>query len=98
MKRRPVPEVRASSFCVTPRLFRVSWTSSPMSCGLYFKASRRLSYRTGIFYLFLAEIQQNVPVRESIARFSLLSLHMFPLGNKDGLRLNHGPSEVMLRS
>ena len=38
MNRRPVPEVRASSFCVTPRPLRVSRTSLPMSCGVYFKS------------------------------------------------------------
>src|SRR6266436_1377786 len=38
MNRRPVPEVRASAFCVTPRPLRVSRTSLPMSCGVYFKS------------------------------------------------------------
>lgn len=38
MNRWPVPEVRASSFCVTPRPLRVSRTSLPMSRGVYFKS------------------------------------------------------------
>src|ERR1700730_8548898 len=38
MNRRPVPEVRASSFFVTPRPLRVSRTSLPMSCDVYFKS------------------------------------------------------------
>jgi len=36
MNRRPVPEVRASAFCVTPRPLRVSRTSLPTSRGVYF--------------------------------------------------------------
>src|ERR1700688_3146956 len=38
MNRNPVPEVRASAFWVTPSPFRVSRTSLPMSCGVYFIA------------------------------------------------------------
>jgi hypothetical protein len=36
MNRRPVPDVRASAFCVTPSPLRVSRTSLPMSCDVYF--------------------------------------------------------------
>jgi hypothetical protein len=39
MNRRPVPEVKASAFCVTPSPFRVARTSLPMSCGVYLIAS-----------------------------------------------------------
>ena len=38
MNRRPVPDVRASTFCVTPSPLRVLRTSLPMSCGVYFKS------------------------------------------------------------
>jgi hypothetical protein len=38
-KRRPVPEVSAKSFCVTPNRFRLSRTSWPISCTVYFTGS-----------------------------------------------------------
>src|SRR5229473_2846245 len=45
----PVPEVNARSFCVTPRLLRVSQMSLPMSRGVYFMGDfLMLNYRTGI--------------------------------------------------
>jgi hypothetical protein len=46
MKRRPVPEVRASAFCVTPRLFLAVCTISPIFCGEYFI----ISNVSGMYY------------------------------------------------
>src|ERR1035438_2436329 len=42
MKRSPVPEVSAKSFCVTPNRFRLSRTIWPISCAEYFTDSPQL--------------------------------------------------------
>src|ERR1700682_4645506 len=68
MNRRPVPEVRASSFCVTPRPLRVSRASLPMSCGVYFKS--------------LTSFNQ-VTVREYYSVFWAKINTIFPYGNID---------------
>ena len=57
MNRRPVPAVRASSFCVTPRPLRVSRTSLPISCGVYFKSSPR---SIKLPYVLVVENEQEV--------------------------------------
>lgn len=47
MNRRPVPDVSASAFWVTPSFLRVSRISLPMSAVVYFKGSalaRKLPY------------------------------------------------------
>ncbi len=63
MNRRPVPEVRASAFCVTPRPLRVSRTSLPMSCDVYFKSLTPFNKVTVREYygVFLAKVNTMLP-------------------------------------
>jgi hypothetical protein len=84
MNRRPVPEVRASTFCVTPRPLRVSRTSLPMSCGVYFKSLTSFSKVTVREYYrgFFAKVNIMLP-------YGIIQYYkpgekagIFPYGNK----------------
>jgi hypothetical protein len=66
MNRRPVPEVRASVFCVTPSPLRVSRISFPMSCGVY---------------LMTCIPSSKVTVREYFSCFGVTINKILPYGN-----------------
>src|ERR1700687_3428186 len=97
MNRGPFQEVRASAFCVTPSPFRISRTSLPMSCGVYFIAftsSIEVTVRE-YFSFFGSESQQYAPVREHICGLCNKTARMDPYGNKaypppcSGVRFMH---------
>src|SRR5450432_4025882 len=84
MNRRPVPEVRASTFCVTPRPLRVSRTSLPMSCGVYFKSLAPFSTVTVREYygFFVAKVNIMLPYGNIKYHRPSEKSRIFPYGNK----------------
>jgi hypothetical protein len=90
MNRIPVPEVRARSFCVTLRFFRVSRISVPICSGVYLKQDFSKTSRTVTLYLVEGEGQSNITAREYSSRNGGGRLKTFPLG-KRRLRQSNNP-------
>lgn len=74
MKRKPVPEVSASAFCVTLSRLRTRLTSSPSRAGVY----RMQCYRSGMLYHGIGENSGNIPERESFLREARLGVRNVP--------------------
>ena len=70
MNRRPVPEVRARAFCVTPSPLRVCRTNLPMSPGVYFIAfipSKEVTVRE---YFSIFEVEVNIMLPYGNTKFA----------------------------
>src|SRR5450755_3908903 len=79
-KRRPVPEVRARFFCVTPSLLRVSRIRWPICSAVYLTLTSKC-YRTVTLAHLAQQFKVNVTVREYFDVTRGKHLKMFPYGN-----------------
>lgn len=61
MNRRPVPDVSASAFCVTPSFFRVSRISFPISAVVYFTGGPTEVTAREYYLIFVPKKQKQFP-------------------------------------